>query len=544
MGLFVLAVAVYANSLGHDFVWDDDPVILKNEFLAAPGAWWKCFGRDFGQEIVNRPVGYYRPLVFLSFILNHAIGGREPFVYHLSNVLLHGLITVLVFFLIRQMAGRLAGALTAALFAVHPIHAESVACVAGRSDLLCALFLLLSLLATTRSFERKAGARLAWQGVAVLTYAAALLSKELAIALPGVLLAHGLIRRYRWRNALRLCAPAIVVAVVYLGLRLLFMPMAGLGRSQVASNESLFARAAHLIFVYAAQQTFPVIPTLGAEVLARRQWVDAVAVVLLVLLLVAARPRGRALMAGIWLVFFLAPAFWVSLFAGIEQSDRFAYVPSIGVCALAAIVAAHAWERYKASRLVVVVILAAFAALSFHYSRMWHDRISLWSASVAYHPECGRCYYNLGNAYRKARNPTEAARNLRTATQLLPDDERRSWAWANLGDILAESGVDNLAIESYRHALALRPDRAHLRYSLATVLADSGDHAEAIAELDRALQDVPDHPLVHLELARECLAVAPPRLDRARTHYQRARQLGVPRDEAIEAALTPNPVEP
>jgi Tfp pilus assembly protein PilF len=541
LGLFVLAVAVFANSLGHGFVWDDLPVILKNRFLTEPGAWWRCFGRDFGLEITRHPVGYYRPLVFLSFVLNHAAAGLRPFAYHLTNVVLHGLITVLVFRLIGRLAGRRIGALAAALFAVHPVHAESVAFVAGRSDLLCAFFLLLSLLATIRSFEARHGARAIWLGAGLLAYTAALLSKEMAIVLPGVLIAYGLIHGYRMKTLLRLCGPATVLVLVYLGFRFCFFPMAGLRRAGALFESGFVERAARLLFLYAAQQVFPVVPTLGAKILMRRPWVDVAAVALLILLIAAARPRRRAADAVAWLLLFLAPTLWVNWLKGIEPSDRFAYVPSIGVCALAAMVAARYWERAPVSRLAVAVVAVVFTVFSFLFSRMWHNPATFWSASLAYHPQCGYSCYNLGYVYWKAGDHATALSLFRKATQLLDEtDAPELWTRANLAEILAEAGEVDLAIENCRRGLKIQPGHTSLRQFLAALLSNQGRHDEAIAQLEMALKFAPNDGEICLDLAREHLATQPPQVDRARQMYRRARELRAPPDQVIEAAIRKN----
>lgn len=536
--LFLIAVAVFTNSLGHDFVWDDTAAIRDNPFLVSPGAWWQCFGRDFGLEITRVPVGYYRPLVFLSYILNYAIGDWQPFVYHLTNILLHGLNTVLVFWLVKRLAGRRTGALAAVIFAAHPVHAESVAFIAGRSDLLCACFMLLSVLATIRSFEARHGAHWVWWIASSLAYIAALLSKEMAVALPGVLIAYGLVRRHRLRTLVRLCAPALILALAYLAFRFRFFPMAGLEHVGAFSFAALVRRAARLLFLYAAQQIFPVIPTLGAEIVTRHLWVDVIAVVFLVLLIAAAKPRGQATAALIWTGVLLAPVLWVNLFTRLDLTDRFAYVPSVGVCALAGVAAARCWNRYPLSRLVVIILLIAFGALSFVYGRMWRDAVTLWNASIAYHPQCGRCYFNLGCEYRKRGQPTEAVKMLQMAARLLPDDERRAWTYANMAYVLAEAGKDDLAIATARHSLKLLPQQIAFRLWFADLLAELGRHDEAIAEMETARESIPQEGRICLGLAREYLATRPPQVERARQAYERARALEAPRDQTIETSLT------
>jgi tetratricopeptide (TPR) repeat protein len=536
--LFLLAAAVFANSVGHDFVWDDNRAIRDNLFLVSPGAWWRCFGRDFGLELTGVPVGYYRPLVFLSFILNHIVGALRPFTYHLTNVLLHGLNTVLVFGLVARLADRKTGALAAALFAVHPVHAESVAFIAGRSDLLCACFLLLSVRAMIRSFSSRRRARMVWSIAAAMIYICALLSKEMAVALPGVLIVYGLLHRYRRRTLVRLCGPSMALALLYLAFRFCFFPMAGIARVGAFSAADLAEHLARLLFLYAAQQAFPVTPTLGAEILTRRVWVDVAAVVLLVLLVAAAKPRRRAADSLAWMAGFLAPVLWVNLFTHVDLNDRFAYVPSIGVCALAAMGGVRYWDRYRLSRLVVAVVLVAFAALSFCYSRMWRDSVALWNASIAYHPTCGRCYFNLGNVYwLEQKKPTEAVRMLHDATKFLPDDGRRSWAYANMAQILAQAEQNSLAIESARRSLELRPRQIGFRRWFASLLSDLGRHDEAIAELEKAQEFAPQNGDVWLDLAYVYLAMQPPQTDRARRLYQRGLELGAEPDEEIEAAI-------
>ncbi|MCX8036953.1 MAG: tetratricopeptide repeat protein [Candidatus Sumerlaeia bacterium] len=536
-GIFLLAAAVFAHTTGHGFVWDDVPVIAENEFLKSAGAWWRCFTRDFGLEITRQPAGYYRPLVFLSFWANYVLGGVAPSHYHLTNVLLHGANSVLVYAVIARLMGRLTGGLAAAVFAVHPVHAESVAFVAGRSDLLCAMFLLLTVLATMQTFLAPVPKRRFWLAAAAGLYLAALLSKELAVALPGALLAYGLVHRYRVRNLVRLCAPMALLATIYLLFRLICFPMGG-PKGMMPVEGGFAERLARLLFLYAAQQSFPVIPTLGADVLTRRAWVDAAALGLLALLVVLARPRRHAADAVAWLAVFLAPTLWVNLFKAIELSDRFAYVPSAGMAALAGLAAGRYWRSLPVSRAATVAIVVAFFALGTLYASMWKTEVSLWAASVRYHPDCGRCYFNLGNAYRKAGNPTMAVRSFYKATRLLPDAERRCWAYANLARVLAETGEDVMAVEACRKAVELRPNRPMLRLFLASLLMETGKLDEARTLLDEVAASEVDDAEVQMDLARLNLGLTPPRIEPARKAYRRARDLGAAADPKVEKDLS------
>lgn len=178
----VLAVALltYSNTLRHALVWDDLAAIKENplvERLDVRGIFTTAYWYPD-----PKLTDLYRPVTVLSFAINHRIGGFQPAVYHLTNVVLHGLISLLLFFLLAKITGRLAFALTASLiFAVHPVHVEAVAWVSGRSELLACLFMLL---AWRVSLPGKSGitspAAIAGTG---LLYLLALLSKESALVL-------------------------------------------------------------------------------------------------------------------------------------------------------------------------------------------------------------------------------------------------------------------------------------------------------------------------------------------------------------------------
>ncbi len=175
------AFAVYYNALWNGFIWDD-PIVLKRQVSAFRSA----------KDIFLPPAGipqfglhYYRPLVMLSYIVDEAIWGKTPFGFHLTVVLLHLVNTILVFFLCQFILRRFEyghiGALIAALvFAVHPIHTESVAWMAGRSDTMAAVFFFLSLLLYLQYKEKR---RLYWLALSTVVFFLAALAKEVSLSL-------------------------------------------------------------------------------------------------------------------------------------------------------------------------------------------------------------------------------------------------------------------------------------------------------------------------------------------------------------------------
>ncbi len=209
--LVMLSLSVYAPTLGYGFVWDDHVLIVQNSTIRDWSNLPRIFAADFFQ--VSRSLearGYHRPLVTLSYMVDHTLWGLRPFGYHLTNVLLHVTVVVLVYLVgLRLLRDGVAPLLASALFAVHPIHTESVAWIAGRTDVIATAFVLLSLLLYVERRPRRS-----WG--ALVAFAAALLAKEVALLLPAVLLVYeSFFHAPPWRDRLRRVAPFLAVLVTY-----------------------------------------------------------------------------------------------------------------------------------------------------------------------------------------------------------------------------------------------------------------------------------------------------------------------------------------
>ena len=181
MLLVAVVASLYANTLFHGFVFDDVTLIQQNPDVIELN-WGKILGRSG-----------YRPIRTFTYALNSALGGMNPFGYHVFNVLLHAANSLLVFLFLRSIQGRIdVSFLGAMLFAVHPVQTASVAYISGRKDLLAAFFVLLALLSYNK-WRRQGG----WQGLTLTGSALllAILSKEVAAVFPVLFLLVDLCRR-------------------------------------------------------------------------------------------------------------------------------------------------------------------------------------------------------------------------------------------------------------------------------------------------------------------------------------------------------------
>lgn len=215
-----LGLLAHGRSLGSGFIVDDYPLVVQNPLVTETGHWRAIFTTDLFR---NPDRGLlYRPVPIATFALNHALGALSPVGYHVTNIALHLVSALLVGLVALRLFPRpRLATLAAALFAVHPLLTESVGCVFARPELLSALGQLLALLAWLNGRTAASRARrLAFAAAMALAEAFALLSKESAVCLPGLILAEGLARRRPWREvAIWMLIPSAAI-IAYLAWRI------------------------------------------------------------------------------------------------------------------------------------------------------------------------------------------------------------------------------------------------------------------------------------------------------------------------------------
>jgi protein O-mannosyl-transferase len=211
--LVALALLAHGRSLSSEFIVDDFPLILNNPLIESPIDWRGIFTTDYFRNPEKAIL--YRPLVIASFALNRAALGADPLGYHAVNVALHLLNTALVALAVHLLVRRRRLAfLAAAIFAFHPLHTEAIGCVFARTELLAALAQLGALVCWLRGRGQPRAAL--WAGGVVLCMALAMLAKESAVCLPGIIVAEGIVRRCPWRRVMAWTALAAAPVAVCL----------------------------------------------------------------------------------------------------------------------------------------------------------------------------------------------------------------------------------------------------------------------------------------------------------------------------------------
>ncbi len=451
--LFVAAVLLFANTLGHEFVFDDVTLIVQNPLVT---------GLQWGEL-----AGFhsYRPVRTLTYMVNYWLGGAEPFGYHLVNVLLHGLNVVLVFRFLERLGGTAAWAGWGALFfAVHPVQTAAVAYVSGRKDLLATLFLLGGLLVYLAYREKPRPALLV---LAFLLFVLGVLSKEVALVFPGLMLltdlyrnrirgkAGGLgnlaasVRRFWW---LYLVLVALAAAGVLYSVEVLEASrIEGVwGDSWTANWGTSFKLFQHylllVVFPYPLRadylgEVFPVSAGFGEP-----------ATLLAVLLAAAygaaavwASRRQPAVSFGmLWFALALLPVLQLIPFHELA-ADHFLYLPLVGAAflvgfAMDALVRSRRWKT--PATVTVGILCALYAAVSFDRNRDWKDKESLWTATLEAAPGSYRAHCNLGGIAQQQR---DLERALRLTQRCLELDPSRTLPYSNLGGIHRDLGSQALA---------------------------------------------------------------------------------------------------
>ena len=466
----------------------------------------------------------YAPLAWVTLGLNYVAGGMDPWGYHLVNLLIHGAGAGLFVLVARRLLaaglGRppgegvvTVGAVVAGLvFAVHPLRAESVGWVTERRDVLSALFYLAAVLGYLRGIGSDGRLAARWRTVSLIAFAAALLSKGLAMTLPLSLLlvdVYPLRRRVGWRTLVAEKIPYAVLAALgaIAAVWAVSREMQWTSYAERGPHERL-AMTAYSLWFYPAKLVWPVDLSPYYEIPERvtlSEWrflgpLLGVALVTIVLLALARRCPA-ALAAWIHSAIVLAPVSGI-VHAGAQLAhDRYSYVSGLGFAVLAG--AGVSWillarERGRVGGVTAAAAVAG-AALAivilaiggWEQAKVWRDSESLWRAAAAADPTCARCETNLGNVLYGQQRFREAEIHYRQAVVIRP---RLPEPHNNLGIALAAQRRYPEAEAAFRAALQREPRLVGGIANLGLLYAEQGRWAEATPLLQKALATSPGIP--------------------------------------------------
>jgi protein O-mannosyl-transferase len=535
--LWLVTLGLYSPVIGFDFVaFDDGNYVSDNPDvqggLSLRGALW---------ALTSTHASNWHPVTWWSHQLDAQLFGPGPAGPHAVNALLHAFNSVLVFLLFTRWTGRWGAAIwLGAVFALHPLHIESVAWVSERKDVLSAFFFLLTLGAFAeyvhRLYEPTRARR--WFVVALAGYALALMSKPMAVTLPFLLLVLDV---WPWRriapSAVRAWGPLLREKAPFFGLSFaccvitLIAQHSG-GAMKSLTGMPLSARLENSAVAY-------------LHYLHQSVWPDRLAVfhphpgawpwptVILALVLItafsaaafAARYRCRSLLVGwLWFLGLLVPTIGLVQVGEQAYADRYMYLPLLGLGLMVVGVANHLRDtRPRATWFLGGLACASVVALgarTFHHLPHWRSSEALFTHALHVTKNNYLAHYCLGSAYLDAGQLDAADAQLEAALRLRPDFAA---AHNNLGAVQREQHRIDEALHHFRLAAAHHPQDGLARYNLGTTLLDLGQAGDAAVELQEAARLRPRDAVAHLNLGNAYLQLGAP--TRAADAYRAALRL-------------------
>ena len=522
LGLLVL-VSYLPAMLWGCFVWDDNTYIVEAKLVQDISGLWPIWFSPT-EHVEN----HYWPLVYTTFWLEHKLWGFDPTGYHVVNVLLHLANTLLVWHILRRSAMSSAW-MVAAIFAVHPLHVESVAWVIERKDVLSGLFYLAAVSAWMRFVEKPCPHRYM---VSLVLYVAALLSKSIAVTLPAALLIWHWWKQERITSTdlLRLVPFFIVGLAITIGDLSFYRPREAMSFDYSLVERSLIASRA--LWFYAGKLVWPtnlsvIYPRWDIHVANPLAWGYLVAAVALVVALWHFRSQfGRGPLVGaLFFAVTLSPVLGFVNYGYMEYAfvaDRFQYLAGIGVIAVVIGSAAYSvrglpglWQ--KGALGVAAVALVVLGMLTWRQASVYRDNETLNRHIIALNPQARSAHLNLGDALYKQGRYEEALEATRVAVEQRPNHFK---TYANLGAILVKPGRFEEAETHLRRAIALNPQARGAHLNLGNTLYEQGRYEEALEATRVAVEQRPNHFKTHDNLG--AILVKLGRFEEAETHLRRA----------------------
>jgi protein O-mannosyl-transferase len=548
--VLALTFAVYIPTLRYQFVHDDHGQIVENPAVHSWRAVPTYFTSHVWAAVMPEELGnYYRPLFLLWLRINDAVFGNQAWGWHLTTILSHVLTTLLVYLLAWRLGIGSDGALLAALiFGLHPAHIEAAAWVSGVTEPLLGILLIASFLSYVQ-LRVEGGRAHKWKVISLVLFALAMLEKETALILPGLLLVYEWIFGTEWgsplevRRILTWCGGALIKIWPYFFLVALYVPartyaLQGFNHpvTPLSTGQLVFTWPSlmgfwvrHLIWP-AGLSTFYDFPAVVHPTL-RNFILPAIFDVCVGLALFACvRGSRRAAFFAVWLVLPLIPLLDLRVFVANDFAhDRYLYLPSVGLAVLVAMLLKKVcwrsprWLDIPASLLAAGLCLTAVLSYgtiteSFHFK----DNLTFYAYNltkaphnpdaeanyatvlaeggqygpalekfldlVNHHPNHWAATYNLAFTYYKMGNMPEAEKYFLQAMRINPNKPDE---YLYLGMTRFKSGRTAEAIACVRQAIAIRPMGFGYHFALGIMLKTQDDLTGALREFKVELANNP-----------------------------------------------------
>ncbi len=547
----LLTLTAYITTLDGRFVYDDVKLIVENPDIQRGENFWTGMTTDlwaFRGEPGRPGSHYWRPVSVAWSAMNYQLFGLEPAGWHATSIALHFAVTILCYCMMLRLGfPRAVCAVVAWIFAVHPVHVESVAWASGIGEVLVAAGVLGSYLCYLMI---RTGRRRSLWLVAVVSYALALLSKEAAIIFPILVFgtewilsgAEGSAAGRRFVRALSFSVPFGVAGAFYLTGRLAVLGSLVISSQDRPSIVETALTAPAVWTFYLRQSLFPAqlspfypLDAVGWEDVGLMTFVAPIAIAVGALASVwwLSRRDPRYGVAGLWFAVPLILPLYIRVFPpwSIVQ-DRYLYLASVGPVLI--VVAAIADLARLSSRSLLrggAVVSVILALQCMAYGRVWHDNLSLFEHAAAVVPNCSHPHEQLGYLHRVAGRTDEAKRELQTALRINPN---LRIGLLNFGLIAVQEKRFDEAEAAFRKVLDSYPDDQSAIDPLLKMYIEQERYDQAFSLLDTAVANLP-HARVKYTVSRAVLLKRVGRKDLACQQLEGIREALIRQNDPVLA---------
>ena len=527
----LISSAVYANSFQNSFHFDDQHYIVENPYIRDPGNIPSFFISPRYSSFEQIFTSHYRPLLVTSYAINYALGGLRPEGYHVVNLLFHVGSSFLVYLILQAMLEPVAPTFSsiklttgmvgkkwgmnphaaasfasALIFAVHPFNSEVVNYITARSSVMCGFFYLLSFYLWIKFRHAVAANWLPYYIISVFAFILAMLTKEVAITLPVVLLIydfyfHKRLNALPYARYLPYLPYVFLIVIPYLIYRIsVYGHIVGGGTRDYLTN---LLTQPMVLLKYIQLMFVPAGLTIDHDIGLSAGIYDASVILpgvsILIILCIAyilfrRRREWRVLSFFIlWFFITLLPTTIIPLNAVLQENRG--YLAGI----VSAVIAGWALSRLKRRYFIpgVAMLVIALSVLTFNRSLAWKDDLSLWSDAVAKAPMSARAHDNLGLAWMGVKKYDLAIGEFNKTLELNP---QYYLAWYNAGVAYQLQGDLEKARFAYEESLKINPSYFRSYYNVGIVYKRLGEPDLAVTSYDKAIALDPRHPFVYNNL--------------------------------------------
>jgi len=553
--LILVTLGVYLRTARFDFVSYDDPYYVSDNKHVQAGLTAKSITWAF----TTRSASNWHPLTWLSLMLDCQLFGVKAGGHHLINVFFHIINTLLLFWVLNRMTGALwRSGFVAAVFALHPLHVESVAWIAERKDMLSGMFWLLTMTAYLY-YVRRPG--IIWYLVTLLIFALGLMAKPMLVTLPFVLLLLDWWPLGRLQpdktaditNQIKDKMPAspsqgqafcrlvlekipfFVLSLVSCIITFLVQQSGGtVVKIYSIPLESRIANALGSYINYISKIIWPhrlaVLYPYPDAFSIRQTAVAALVLLILSIGIIRAARKSKYLLVGwLWYLGTLIPVIGLLQVGSQAMADRYTYIPSIGIFIMISwgMVEFLGKRRYRSIILTgaMGLLVAALAAVTYQQIGYWRNSNALYERSLEITEKNYIIHCNYAQVLFSQGRQAEAVSHYHKALQIFP---RHYYAHNNLGTVLTAQGKYDEAIDHFQKALRINPGFIEVHYNLGNALVSKGQWEEAIDHYRQLLPLKPDDTMLDLSLVYNNLAMTlekQGKLDEAIDFYRQALRI-------------------